>query len=67
MSSLPRSVVRLYGYFQPQGSRVARLGSRRTAAGSSHDDASGYEERAFRAAFECHLAVVRAIVVELSP
>ena len=33
---------------------------------SSHDDPYGDEERAFRAAFECRLAVVLAIVVELS-
>ena len=42
----------------PRGSR--RLASSR--GDSSHDDASGDGERAVRAAFECHLAVVRAIL-----
>ena len=51
------------GTLQPRGSR--RLASSR--GDSSHDDASGDEERAVRAAFECHLAVVRAIIAELSP
>jgi hypothetical protein len=45
--------------------RLARLASSR--GDSSHDDASGDKERAVRAAFACHLALVRAIVVELSP
>ena len=51
------------GALQPRGSR--RLASSR--GGSSHDDGYEHEERDSRAAFECRLAVVRAIVVELSP
>ena len=67
MPSLPRSVVRLNGYFQPQGSRAARIRPASSRGGSSHDDEYEHEERAVGAAFECHLAVVRAILGELSP
>ena len=45
--------------------RLARLASLR--GDSSHDDASGAEERNFGAGVECRLAVVRAILGELSP
>ena len=51
------------GTLQPRGS----LGSRSSRGDSSHADAYGREGRVFRAAFECHLAVVRAILGELSP
>ena len=67
MPSLPRSVVRLYGYFQPQGSHAARIRPASSRGDSSHDDASGAEERNFGAGVECRLAVVRAVLVELSP
>ena len=67
MPSLPRSVVRLYGYFQPQGSHAARIRPASSRGDSSHDDASGAEERNFGAGVECRLAVVRAILGELSP
>ena len=67
MPSLPRSVVRSHGYFQPQGSHAARIRPASSRGDSSHDDASGAEERNFGAGVECHLAVVRAILVELSP
>ena len=67
MPSLHRPVVRLYGYFQPQGSHAARIRPASSRGDSSHDDASGAEERNFGAGVECRLAVVRAILVELSP
>ena len=67
MPSLHRPVVRLYGYFQPQGNHAARDRPASSRGDSSHDDGYEHEERAFRAAFECRLAVVRAILGELSP
>ena len=51
------------------GARVtARLASARVVPRRQQpNDPHGDEERAFRAAFECHSAVVRAILGELSP
>ena len=62
-SSLRRTFVRV---LRPQGSRAARL-ARVVPRRQQPNDPYGDEERAFRAAFECRLAVVRAILVELSP
>ena len=63
-SSIRRTFIRvLSASGQPRGSHSARVVPRR----QQPNDPYGDEERAFRAAFECRLAVVRAIVVELSP
>ena len=62
----PPSYVRLQ---VPSASeyRAARDRPASARGGSSHDDASGHDERDLGASVECHLAVVRAILVELSP
>ena len=63
-SSIRRTFVRvLSASGQPRGSHSACV----VRGDSSHDDASGAEERNFGAGVECRLAVVRAILVELSP
>ena len=66
MCSLPPSVVRLQ-VTRRQSNRAARIRPASSRGDSSHDDASGAEERNFGAGVECRLAVVRAVLVELSP
>ncbi len=62
----PPSYVRLQ---VPSASeyRAARDRPASSRGSSSRNDASGPEERDFGAGFQCHLAVVRAILGELSP
>ena len=66
MRSPPSASVSFPG-LQRQGSPRGRVRLASSRGGSSHNDPYGDEERDFGAGFECHLAVVRAIVVELSP
>ena len=66
MRSPPSASVSFPGP-QRQGSPRGRVRLASSRGGSSHNDPYGDEERDFGAGFECHLAVVRAIVVELSP
>ena len=64
--SPPPSYVRLQVTSAPEY-RAARNRPASSRGNSSHNDPHGDEKRESRAGSECRLAVVRAIVVELSP